>query len=683
MKNSTSLKSTQKLSRFLSINSLTILVLIFLFKISDVRAFNLPNALVISKAVSFNSKIFVLGKNGTAYCFQENSGTELENLNLSNVNGFLVHHDTLFAWNNKNIYWLAANKLWTKFKIDDTISKIIGVSHLDNQIAVVYSDRVFTLSNKKTIRTPKTMKQCFGGQTLLLVSFLNDIYELGADKIFVPKGKIDSALQIVRQNDALYYRTPTALKKFTINNQNTALICNLQKTDEMVDMVNNILYINKQNKLVKIDDQLNQKIVLSNYCKNINFLNEETVVYNDALGSCFQLNLASNNSVGLGANKKAYGIIQLFNSSSNEITAFSKEGFIINSNNSNEQLFNDFSVSLNTINDVVKVNNNFLLATDNGLFLYNSDSNNCTQITNQACTGVANRGKYIFICSNNFGVVRLKMKNALEKNVSLETINKGLIIPSAYVIKSFGDKVFCVSKTGVYKLNNSNNFWSEINESGFVPKISTVNYYTQNYKQVLFIASEMRGIVKTNNNGLNYESLNWGLNDTIIANVLADSNGFYILTKNGKVFYHHHDGTHWTSVGLFKKDINSVYLENGYLTCIDNENNINELITYNLKPAFKLNGFRVDSAYSLGDKILVNFELLGLYGANNHTVLQITKENTTFNESFVAYSDFDRGVLELELKEDLIKQPGYYTIRVVSTEPYITTKSNRYTILVK
>lgn len=683
MKNSISLKSVQKHSLFLSIKSLIFLLIMFLFKISFVGAFNLPNALVISKAVSFNSKIFVIGKNGTAYCFHENSGTEIENLKISSVNGFLVHHDTLFAWNNMYVYWLVANKLWTKFKIDDTISKIIEVSHLDNQIAVVYSDRVFTLSNKKTVRTPKTMKQCFGGQTLLLVSFLNDIYELGANKIFVPKGKIDSALQIVRQNDTIYYRTPSALNKFTVINQKTTFICNVQRTDEIIGTVNNSLYINKQNKLVKFEDQLNQKIILNNYCKNVNFLNEETVVYNDSLGGCFQLNLASNNSLGLGVNKKAYGIIQLFKSSSNKITAFSKEGFIINSNNSNEQFLNDFSVSLNTINDVVKVNNSYLLATDNGLFLYNGDSNNCIQITNQTCTGVANRGKYIFICSNSFGVVRLKMKNVLEKNVSLETINKGLIIPSVYIIKSFGDKVFCVSKTGVYQLNNSNNFWSEINESGFVPKISTVNYYTHNYKQVLFIASEMRGLVKTNNHGLNYESLNWGLNDTIIANVLADSNGFYMLTKNGKVFYHHHDGTHWTSVGLFKKDINSVFLKNGYLTGIDNENNIIELNTYNLKPAIKINGFMVDSAYSLGDKILINFELAGLYGANNHTVLQITKENISFDESFVNYSDYDRGVLELELKKDLIKQPGNYIFRVVSTEPYITTKSNRYKILVK
>jgi hypothetical protein len=49
-------------------------------------------------------------------------------------------------------------------------------------------------------------------------------------------------------------------------------------------------------------------------------------------------------------------------------------------------------------------------------------------------------------------------------------------------------------------------------------------------------------------------------------------------------------------------------LKNGYLTGIDNENNIIQLNTYNLKPAIKLTDFKVDSAYRLGDKISINFD---------------------------------------------------------------------------
>lgn len=637
-----------------------------------------PKALVFNQAELVNANLYILAKNNQLYGFNTQTGNLLPQVSKSNVLGIYKKQDTLFAWNNNQVY---AHTNWGGWQLIKQIidnNKVVAVSSVNNEAVIVFSDAIYNVSKKATFRTPISVSKCFGGQSLCLVSANKIVYSFSAQYAFAHHGKLDSAVNIIQLDTQLAYSTQKGVYKYQIVNKQSQYVAPIFKNEKIIATLGNDIVMNTASEVLLLNDDFLKQSILSEKCLSFNVIDTNQVVYTNQNGQCYLYQIQQKTKVALGTSLKAYTIINYIENEQDAML-FSQEGLVFNLNNNS---ITDISEETNGINEVIKVNHNFVFATNNGLFTLNSLTNQLQLVNgfnNMSFQGLVQHEKNIWACSAQGGIFKFKAQKITQPIRNNLAVNKGLILPSAYLIQKFGNSLFCVSQTGVYKLTNSATKWEEINQSGFIPKISAITYFGKQQK-VLLVSSAVRGITKTNDNGLSYESLNYGIDDTSIVHVASDSNGFYILAKSGSMYFHDHKGVQWIKMNVEK--MVSFFIKNEILHCIDNQNNITMIPTISLKPEIEIDWQLLDKEYTIGQTISIPFEIRGVYGKNNYTVLQLTKLNTPFDEKYISYSSSERGVLELNLTEKTLK-PGEYTLRVVGTEPYVATKKNRFSFTVK
>lgn len=644
----------------------------------SVWAITTPTALVFTKAAKVNNNLFVLAKNNQLYGFDALHGGLLPNLSMNNVLGIYKKQDTLFAWNKSEVFAHINASGWKLIKSVKDNNWVIAVSEVNNEAVIVFSDAIYNVAKKINFRTPITVSTCFGGPLLCLISANKTIYNFNAQYAFSYQGKLDSAVRIIQLDTQLAYSTQVGVYKHQIMNKRSQYIAPIFKNEKIIGSLGNDVVMNTASEVLLINDDFLKQSILPEKCLSFDVIDNEQVVYTNQNGQCFLYHIQQKTKVAIGTAIKAYTILDYISNEQDEML-FSQEGLVFNLNNST---ITDISEETNGINDVIKTTNHFVFAANNGLFTLNVLTNQLKTVNgfnNLSLQGLVQHEKNIWACSAQGGIFKFKANKIATSNLKYSVVNKGLILPSAYQIQKFGNTLFCVSQTGVYKLAPSASKWEEINQSGFVPKISAITYFGKQQK-VLIISSAVRGITKTNDNGLTYESLNFGIDDTSIVHVASDSNGFYLLAKSGSMYFHDHKGIQWIKMNLDK--MVSFFIKEEVLHCIDNHNNITRIPTVNLKPEIEINWQQLEKVYTLGQTISIPFELKGIYGKNNYTVLQLTKLNQPFDEKYISYSSSERGVLELHLIEKNLK-PGEYTLRVVGTEPYVATKKNRFSFTVK
>lgn len=638
-------------------------------------AINSPNVLIFKNAELYNSSLFVLAKNNSLYCLDAESGVSKKQATITNIKGVYRYNDSLLAWNDHQIFSFNNNLQSWEMSLNFESSKIIkSIATYNNELVIAFADGLLFTNNKDFHKAPFYIKSLIPGPKLIALTNSHIFYEFNKEHLFVKGTKLDSAKTIYQNNTGLIYNTDQGLRIYNLQNKQTAYINNTTTASNIIGTDDNTVVFNTGNEIAKFnmaDAQLST--LIKTKCNNASLLSNGNILYNNTEGKCLYYVSRTSNTLQVGSDIKSFSIIDYYESESANVSITS-EGFIFNQNKNKEQQVVDLSLKSGRVFGSILVNNSLVLACEKGLLLFNTLTNEhqvYTYFKNVICNGITKNDKYVYVCSSQQGILKFRLSSINKIDVKADIINKGMMASSAYIIKNFDGLICAVSSAGVYQKHSNSDQWIEFSRSAFVTKITGITYYKKN-TNVLFIASAIRGVIKTNDDGNSYEPVNLGLADSSIINIESDSNGFYALNQSGDVYFHDHDGIQWVKIDQGNMKYASCFLRNGILFMIDHENNITRQITAELKPKIEVD-WQIEPDYVTGERILIPFKTSGFFGKDNHTVLQLTKANTDFDESYIDFSDDKQGQFELIIT-DSITPPGEYTIRLVGTEPFVRSE---------
>lgn len=639
------------------------------------RANNSPNVLIFKNAELYKSSLFVLGKNNSLYCLDAESGSSKKQATITNIKGVYRYNDSLLAWNDHQVFWFNSDQQSWEMAFNFEANKIIkSVTAYDNELVIAFADGLLFGNNKDFYKAPFYLKNLVSGPKLMALTNSNIIYEFTKQQLFVKNIKLDSAKAIYQNNNSIVYNTEHGLRIYNLISKQTEYINNTTTASNIIGTDGNMVVFNTGTEIAKFNmADAQMSTVIKTACNNASLLSNGNILYNNTEGQCLYYVSKTNTTLQVGSDIKSFSIIDYYETERANISITS-EGFIFNQSKDKEQQVVDLSLKTGRVFGSIMVNNNLVLACEKGLFLFNILTNEhqvYSDFKNVICNGITKSDKYIYVCSAQQGILKFRLSSINRIDLKADVINKGLMTSSAYIIKNFDGLICTVSSSGVYRKQAKSDQWIEFSRSGFVTKITGITYYQKN-SSVLFIASSIRGIIKTNDDGNSYEPVNLGLADSIIINIESDSNGFYALNQAGDIYFHDHDGIQWVKIDLGNTKYANCFLRNGILYMIDHENNITKQITAELKPRIEVD-WQIEPDYVIGERILIPFRTFGFFGKDNHTVLQLTKANTDFDDNYVDYSDDKQGQFEL-IMTDSLTPPGEYTIRLVGTEPFVRSE---------
>ncbi|MES2728163.1 MAG: hypothetical protein V4643_13735 [Bacteroidota bacterium] len=647
------------------------------------KANNAPNILIFKNAELFKSSLFVLGKNNSLYCLDAESGASKQQATITNIKGIYQYNDSLLAWNDHQIFSFNSSLQSWEMAFNFESTKIIkSISAYDNELVIAFADGLLFANNKDFYKAPFYIKSLITGPKLIALTNSNFIYEFTKQHLFVKSIKLDSAKTVHQSSNGIIYNTEQGLRIYNLLNKQTDYVNNTTTASSIIGTADNMVVFNTGSEIAKFN-MANAQVstVIKTNCNNASLLSNGNILYNNTEGQCLYYVNKTNTTLQVGSDIKSFSIIDYYENESANVSITS-EGFIFNKSKNKEQQVIDLSLKTGRVFGSIQVNNNLVLACEKGLFLFNTITNEhhiYSDFKNVICNGITKNEKYIYVCSAQQGILKFRLNSINKVDVKADIINKGLMASSAYIIKNFDGLICTVTSAGVYQKEAKSDQWIEFSRSGFVTKITGITYYKKN-SNVLFIASAIRGVVKTNDDGNSYEPVNLGLVDSIIVNIESDSNGFYALNQAGDIYFHDHDGIQWVKIDQGNAKYASCFLRKGILFMIDHENNITKQITSELKPRIEVD-WQIEPDYVVGERILIPFKTFGFFGKDNHTVLQLTKANTDFDDNYVDFSDDKQGQFEL-IMTDSLTPPGEYTIRLVGTEPFVRSEKTTATFKV-
>jgi hypothetical protein len=648
--------------------------IVFYFITHFIYAGSLPSIVSFVDAKMVRNDLFVLAKNHKVYRVNVSSGASNKAFEKENILGIFQLNDTMYAWNDFEVFCAKpTGKGWVEVLKKDDSKYIKCVSSFNNELVIAYLDQIYFPAKNKSIKTSFVLNSVAANQGFFGVTKSKIVYELNKQLVFEKVVKLDSAIKVFNYQNNLIYTTKNGVRIYNQTNKSTHIIDDLKPSSKIFDVSGEQILALQDNLLSSFNVQNNQLNSINNLqCNQVKFVNKNTVLYNDQNGHLILMNTQNGQQNKIQMQLKPYLVVSYFNEDG-EI-AVTKEGFVLSQEKGGSGYhYTDVYEETGTLFNALKIaEDNYVLAAEKGLFLFNTNGNTCQAykyLNNIMCNDVAKNDKFLFIASVEGGIYKMPLSSSINIDKKPSQINEGLFNKSAYLIRNVNGLICSVSSTGVYKKNGSSDSWTEFSQSAFVSKISGLTYYNKKNVDVLFISSLVRGIIKTNDKGLTYETLNAGLKDTAISKIEADSNGFIVLNKSGELLFHAHDGVEWVKLESGNNKIESFFLENGCLNVFDEQKNLVQLFTHQIKPGIEVN-WDERTEYHIGEKITIPYKLFGFYGKNNYAVLQLTQADIDFDENFVKKTKNLEGVFEL-LLTDSLTPPGDYILRVVGTDPFV------------
>lgn len=645
-----------------------------------------PNSFILKDAKIHNNQLFVLCKNNGLFCFKINDNSIVKHSEKSNMHGIFNDSKNIYSWNEHEVFVYNSSLNEWQLQYDFKERSIKRIISSFGNIKVVFFDGIFCLKNNQFSKSPFPIKQIIDGNETLILCNNKYTYKLTKEDFFIKDIKLDSTLFI---KDLISYDNQIAC---TINNH--LKVINTQSNiinhwvlpknfSSILGIYNNKFVCKNENGINVLDVSKNENTaIVSEEIYNVKLLNNGNFIYNDNEGQCiyYQNDTKSKMKVGLGI--KAYNIVDYWNENEQQII-ITTEGFLYKQNEQNKTSFIDLSNVAGKIFSSEKYGSEIFIACQNGLVVFNSNSNTYflnSDLQGVICNSIHIFEKSIYIGSAENGIYKIKLGKQIGANPKVILVNDGLLLASVYLLKSYDGELYAVSKTGVYKKEHNKDKWLEYSQSGFINHISGIAHFKKSC-EVLVISSYYRGVLKSNDEGKTYYSMNFGLEDTSIIALEVDTTGFYALTKSGVLYFHAHDGIEWSRINEKSTPINKAFLRTGVMYLVNNSNQIDLLKTNSMKPELHIN-WVVNKSYFHGNKITLSYKFTGHVGQNNRAVLQLIKASDNFiNGAVIAYSNLNEGYIQYTIPDSL--ELGAYQIRLVGTEPFIRTPEALATFEIK
>ncbi|MDP1727647.1 MAG: hypothetical protein Q8M15_12760 [Bacteroidota bacterium] len=644
-----------------------------------------PQSFLLKEAELQDNKLFVLGKNNNLYSFNIHEKAIAEKNEKHNIKGLFKDSTGVYAWNDHELY--IYNMKLNDWKLIRSFNEryIKGIVSVNNDVKVIFYDGLLSIMNHTFRKSPYPIMETISGSSYIICTN-KFLYRINNENVFVKITRMDSAAfmkDIFSLNDHIFY---------LINNNLKVVDTELLTTTGLIlpDSVTNIIGFYKQHLFYKNSkgiaafNPLNKETsqILSSDVFNVQLLDNGNLLYNDAAGKCLYYQSASQITIKVGEGIKSYRIIDLLEDK-NQSTIITSEGFIFYQKNKSIESFIDLHAVSGKMYGAVQNNSELYVACEMGLLTFSLNTSEYylnKELKGIECNSIVLADKYLYISSSMNGVFKIKPGTISGREPKVCAINEGLLVSSTYLIKNYGGVLYTVSNSGIYRKSTKGDKWIEYHGSGFIKRITGVAHFKK-HCDALLIASVERGVMKTNDEGKTYESMNLGLIDSSIISMEADSSGFYVLTKSGDIYFHPHDGIEWTKINKGMNIFNSVFLHSGLLYLVDADNNINLLETDDFKPGMH-SDWDIKPTYFHGDKIRITYRFTGLTGKSNHAVLQIASINESFNKaSVLVHSNLREASMECAIPDTLA--PGIYQIRLVGTDPFVRSVNAVATIEVK
>lgn len=633
-----------------------------------------PQSLILKDAQMLDDNLFVLGKNNRLYCLniQQNKASGNKN-EKTNISGIFKDAANMYAWNDHDVF--VYNNYKQEWKLINNFKDryIKGIISAGDETKVIFFDGLMNLKDQSFIKSPFPIKMMIKGEDIYAVCANNFLYKLSKENKYIKIAKIDSVFYVKDMyglNNTIFY---------LINNNLKILSTGIDKHNEInvadsitgiLGFYNNKLFYKNSGGIFAFDLATKVNIdVLSDDIYNVRLLDNGNLLYNDAEGQCIYYQMNTKNTLNIGSQIKSYNIIDFIGGIDQDFI-ITTEGLVFKKGG-NGQTFFDLSDASGKMYSAVQSGQEIFIACENGLLTFNVSTSGFyinKDLIGIECNSILLLDRCLYISSSERGMFKVKFGKIADHDPKVTVINEGLLTSSTYLLRNYNGILYTVSNSGVYKKDLKKDKWEEYAGSGFIEHITGIAHFKK-HCNALLISSVEKGVMKTNDEGKTYSSMNLGLLDSAIISLEADSTGFYVLTKSGDIYFHPHEGIEWTKINEGAAKFNTVFLHPGLLFLVNNENNIHQLQTEQFTPGFYVN-WDIKDTYCHGDKISLSFKFTGQVGKTNHAVLQLTLDNQSFNNGNVLlHSDLKEGNMEYMIPDSL--PAGKYKIRVVGTDPFV------------
>lgn len=645
-----------------------------------------PQSFLLKEAELMDNKLFVLGKNNKLYCFNIHEKAIAEKNEKYNIKGLFKDSANVYAWNDHELY--IYNLQVNDWKLIRSFNEryIKGVVSVSNDVRVVFYDGLLSIKDHTFSKSPSQILTIIKGSVTHTICTNKFLYRLNNENLFVKITHLDSALYMkdfLSMNNHIFYLNNNNLKMLNADQMASIDLTLFDSITNIIGFYKQQLYYQNSRGIAAFNPVNNESSrILGSDVFNVQLLDNGNLLYNDTEGKCLYYQSESKSTIKVGEGIKSYHIVDLLEDN-NQSTMVTSEGFIFNHKNQDNESLTDLSAVSGKIYAAVQSGSELYIACENGLITFSLNSSEYylnKELAGIECNSIVFSDKYLYISSSMKGVFKIKPGTFSNREPKISLINDGLLVSSTYLIKNYGGILYTVSNSGIYRKNAKGDKWQEYPGSGFIKRITGIAHFTK-HCNALLIASVERGVMKTNDEGKTYESMNLGLLDSSIISMEADSSGFYVLTKSGDIYFHPHDGIEWSKLDEGMRHYNSAFLHSGLLYLVDGDNNIKLLQTDDFKPGMHSN-WDIKPTYFHGDKIMISYKFTGLTGKSNHAVLQIAPINESFNNaSVLVFSNRRESTMECAIPDSLA--PGIYQIRLVGTDPFVRSVNAMATVEIK
>ena len=649
------------------------------------RQFDTPKSFLLKDAKMLGERLFILSRNNRVYCFKESNLAIPEKNEIANIRGVFKDSTQVYIWTDHEVYLYQTGNNW-KLQKRFKDRNVKGLIALEGDVKVVFFDGLLSLKTQVFIKSPNPIKEIIKGAYTYILCSNKFLYKLGSDEAFIKVAKLDSLgfmTDMLAVNKQVYYLINHKIKFLDAENKTEEELKIQDSVRGILGYFNNCLIYQGANGIIAFNLLSNEASLLIG--SGVSFaclLQNGNLVYNDSHGRCNFFQLENKKTVRVGEFIKSYQIVDFLKVGGSNITLTS-EGIIFKQTNQGETVLLDIFSTSGKVYGAVLFKSDLYIACENGLLSLNviaEKYNLSSELRGIECNSIVSLDKFIYVSSLEKGVFKIKPGKSIELEPKITPVNEGLLVSSTYLIRNYNDFLFTVSNSGVYQKNNGNDRWEEYTGSGFIEHVTGIAHFRKHCNAML-ISSIERGVMKTNDEGKTYSSLNLGLLDSAIIDLEVDSNGFFALAKGGDVYFHPHEGVEWSKINRGHHSFQTAFLHQGSLCLVNQENNIDLLETEEFKPGLHIN-WEVKNSYCHGDKISLSFLFTGLIGANNHAVLQLKLVNGDFDsKSVLMHSDLREGSMEFTLSDSL--EAGTYQIRLVGTDPFIRPEKALATFTLK
>ncbi len=671
--------------------ALLFLLLYFFYGVLMARELKLqqrstPQSFLLKEAELMDNKLFVLSKNNNLYCFNINEKAIAEKNEKHNIKGLFKDSLNVYAWNDHELY--IYNIKINDWKLIRSFNEkyIKGIVSVNNDVKVVFYDGLLSIKDHAFSKSPYPIMAIINGSITYTFCSNKFLYRLNSENVFIKITRLDSALflkDIFSVNNQIIYLNHNNLKLVNTDQMTTANIGLSDSITSIIGFYNQQLYYKNSRGIIAFNIINNESSrILSTDVFNVQLLDNGNLLYNDTEGKCLYYHSGLKSTIKVGEGIKSYHIIDLLEDK-NRSTMITSEGFIFSKQTLGNESYLDLSAVSGKMYAAVQNGSELYVACENGLLTFDLNTSEFylnKELKGIECNSIVFSDKYLYLSSSVQGVFKMKAAGINDREPKVIAINEGLLVSSTYMIKNYGGVLYTVSNSGIYRKSVKGDKWIEYHGSGFIKRITGIAH-AKRHCNALLIASVERGVMKTNDEGKTYESMNLGLLDSSVISMESDSSGFYVLTKSGDIYFHPHDGIEWSKLDEGMHHFNSTFLHAGLLYLVDGDNNIKLLQTNDFIPGM-ISSWDIKPSYVHGDKIRISYKFTGLSGKNNHAVLQIASVSENYNNaSVLAYSSLRESFMECIIPDSLT--PGIYNIRLVGTDPFIRSVNAMATIEIK